>query len=46
MKTFEVFYSDGNRRLLETENIVMLMKMLVNEKHSENIIEIKERKKR
>ena len=46
MKTFEVFYSDRNRRLLETENIVMLMKVLVNEKHSENIIEIKEREKR
>lgn len=44
MKTFEVFYSDGNRRLLETENIVMLMKVLVNEKRSENIVEIKERK--
>ena len=43
MKTFEVFYTDGNRRLFETENIAILIKMLVNEKRSENIIKIIER---
>jgi len=45
MKTYEVFYSDGNRCLFETENIVMLMKALIEEEeeYSKNIIKIEER---
>ena len=46
MKTFEVSYNDGNKRLLETENIIMLMKCLSNEKRSINITEIKEREEK
>jgi len=43
MKLYEISYTDGNKRLLESENIVMLMKCLINENKSKNIYKIKEK---
>ena len=42
MKKFKVCYVNGKERLLESENIVMLMKVLSNEKNSDTIIGITE----
>ena len=44
MKTFRVYFQDGNRRLFEADNIVSVINFVVYEldENAENIIKVEE----
>lgn len=43
-ETYEIFFSDGNRRLFEAENYEVLLLFLIENKLYEKVVDIKKRK--